>query len=73
MRIFIQKKILSILFTSVNERAQSIVEYRYGLDGELPHTLQELAEKLNVTRERIRQICETTIRSKVRHGMCQVV
>jgi len=63
-----EQKLLDILFLNVNERAQSIVKYRYGLDGELPHTLQELADELTVTRERIRQICEGAIRSRIRHN-----
>lgn len=36
-------------------REQAILTWRYGLDGP-EHTLEEIARKLNITRERVRQI-----------------
>ena len=33
-----------------------VLELRYGLDGEHPRTLDEVGRTFNVTRERIRQI-----------------
>jgi RNA polymerase primary sigma factor len=33
-----------------------VLELRYGLDGEQPRTLDEVGRAFNVTRERIRQI-----------------
>ena len=33
-----------------------MLELRYGLGGEHPHTLEEVGRTFNVTRERIRQI-----------------
>ncbi|MFN4217265.1 MAG: RNA polymerase sigma factor RpoD/SigA [Brevinematales bacterium] len=38
------------------ERERKILEYRFGLNGEEPHSLSEVGEKLNLTKERIRQI-----------------
>ena len=46
------RKILGLL--SVRERR--VLELRYGLDGEQPRTLDEVGRAFNVTRERIRQI-----------------
>lgn len=63
-----EQKILNVLLANVDERAQSIILYRYGLDGESPHTLQELADRLGVTRERVRQICARAINSRIRHN-----
>ena len=40
----------------VTERERQVIEYRYGLDGNAPRTLQECGELLGLTRERIRQI-----------------
>jgi RNA polymerase primary sigma factor len=52
MRAETLKKILSTL--SHSERR--VLELRYGLDGEHPRTLDEVGRTFNVTRERIRQI-----------------
>ncbi|QJR22864.1 RNA polymerase sigma factor RpoD [Brevinematales bacterium NS] len=38
------------------ERERKVIEYRFGLNGEEPHSLSEVGEKLNLTKERIRQI-----------------
>jgi RNA polymerase primary sigma factor len=41
---------------SLSYRERRVLELRYGLDGEHPHTLEQVAGTFNVTRERIRQI-----------------
>ena len=41
---------------SLTERERAVLEMRYGLNGEKPQTLEEIGSKMNVTRERIRQI-----------------
>jgi RNA polymerase primary sigma factor len=38
------------------ERERSVVELRYGLDGNDPKTLEEIGRALGLTRERVRQI-----------------
>jgi RNA polymerase primary sigma factor len=38
------------------ERERKVLELRFGLNGESPHTLDEVGRAFNVTRERIRQI-----------------
>ncbi|MCX7881860.1 MAG: RNA polymerase sigma factor RpoD/SigA [Brevinematales bacterium] len=38
------------------DRERKVIEYRFGLNGEEPHSLSEVGEKLNLTKERIRQI-----------------
>jgi len=37
-------------------RERKIIEYRFGLNGEEPQSLSSIGEKLNLTKERIRQI-----------------
>jgi RNA polymerase primary sigma factor len=52
MRAETLKKILGTL----SHRERRVLELRYGLDGEQPRTLDEVGRTFNVTRERIRQI-----------------
>ncbi|HKQ23936.1 MAG TPA: RNA polymerase sigma factor RpoS [Burkholderiales bacterium] len=40
----------------LNERQRSVIERRYGFNGSEIHTLEQLAQSLNLTRERVRQI-----------------
>ena len=44
-------------------RERRVLELRYGLGGEHPRTLDEVGRKFNVTRERIRQIENHSLRS----------
>ena len=41
---------------TLTHRERRVLELRYGLDGEHPRTLDEVGQTFNVTRERIRQI-----------------
>jgi RNA polymerase primary sigma factor len=41
---------------SLGERQRRVLELRYGLDGGRPHTLEEIGVVFDVTRERVRQI-----------------
>nr|MCU0775611.1 RNA polymerase sigma factor RpoS [Ideonella sp.] len=40
----------------LSSREQDVLGSRYGLDGREPETLEVVAERLNLTRERVRQI-----------------
>ena len=40
----------------LGERERRVLELRFGLNGEAPRTLDEVGRAFNVTRERIRQI-----------------
>lgn len=50
----------------LDEREAKIIEYRFGLNGRTPETLEEVGIKFDVTRERIRQIEVKALR-KLRH------
>jgi RNA polymerase primary sigma factor len=52
------KRILSML----SQRERRVLELRYGLNGETPRTLDEVGRTFNVTRERIRQIENQTLK-----------
>jgi RNA polymerase primary sigma factor len=43
-------------------REREVIEMRYGLSGERPRTLEEVGQAFNVTRERIRQIENHTLK-----------
>lgn len=52
----IRNKILRKMLKTLPERTQDIIKMRYGFDGLDIHTLEEIAQKYNVTRERVRQV-----------------
>lgn len=45
----------------IGDRERMIIEMRYGLTGQNPMTLQEIGEKLKLSRERVRQIEERAL------------
>jgi RNA polymerase primary sigma factor len=47
---------------SLPERDRLVLELRYGLSGEQPYTLEEVGQAFGVTRERIRQIENNTLK-----------
>ena len=57
---------LARLLAPLAEREREILRLRFGLDRGEPHTLEEVGESFNLTRERIRQI-EARAMSKLRH------
>jgi len=46
----------------LDEREAAILQYRFGLDGSTEKTLEEVGEKFDVTRERVRQIQNLALR-----------
>jgi len=48
---------LRTLLEELTPREQHIVNLRFGLDGEDERTLEEIGQSLELTRERVRQIC----------------
>lgn len=47
---------------TLGEREAEILRYYFGLNGTRPHTLEEIGEVLGLTRERVRQIKEKSIK-----------
>ena len=52
----LQKEALDRALDSLPERDRRVLELRYGLGGEEPHTLEHIGRRLGITRERVRQI-----------------
>ena len=56
------KEEVSEILKTLNSREEKIVKLYYGLDGEKPHTLEEIGTQFKFTRERVRQIKERALR-----------
>lgn len=56
------------ILNSLDERERRILILRFGLKGEEPRTLEEVAKEFGITRERIRQIEVTTLK-KIRERL----
>ncbi len=52
--------------STLTQRESDVITLYFGLNGELAMTLEEIGEKFNLTRERVRQIKEKAIR-RLRH------
>jgi RNA polymerase primary sigma factor len=52
----LRRESLRKILGTLSERERCVLEMRYGLDGKHPRTLDEVGRTFNVTRERIRQI-----------------
>ncbi len=53
--------------STLTQRESEVIAYYFGLNGENPMTLEEIGEKFNLTRERVRQIKEKATR-RLRHS-----
>ena len=57
------------LLDDLDERENTILRLRYGLDGQEPMTLKEIGTQINLTRERVRQIEGEALRKINQHIM----
>jgi RNA polymerase primary sigma factor len=56
VEVELRKETLREILAMLSIRERRVLELRYGLNGEHPRTLEEIAPTFNVSRERIRQI-----------------
>ena len=54
--VTLRRETLGKILATLSHRERRVLELRYGLNGEHPRTLDEVGRTFNVTRERIRQI-----------------
>jgi len=60
--IFLDKERAQAILKDLDEREKAIIEMRFGLvEGTEPHTLAQIAKKLGISRERVRQIEDLTM------------
>ena len=60
------KDAILMALKTLTEKEQTVIKYRYGLDGNEPMSLKEIGKRFNLTKERIRQIEKKAIR-RLRH------
>lgn len=68
MRSIVRRRIDDVLNT-LTEREREVIAMRYGLQDGQAHTLEEVARCFQVTRERIRQIEQKSLK-KLKHPSC---
>lgn len=66
MNVSLCKEIERTLST-LDEREADVIRYYFGLSGHQQHTLEEIGEEFGLTRERVRQIKEKTIKKMRNH------
>jgi RNA polymerase primary sigma factor len=59
---FRSEKLKGMMLESLSSREIGVLEMRFGLNDEVPKTLDEIGRKFNVTRERVRQIENQALR-----------
>ena len=59
-------KQIQVVFSTLDKREEKILRMRFGIGKKHDHTLEEVGQEFNVTRERIRQIEEKALK-KLRH------
>lgn len=64
-----QKHELSKFLRCLSEKERIVIKYTYGIDCDHPHELQEIARKINMTTERIRQLRDKAL--KKMQAKCQ--
>jgi RNA polymerase sigma factor (sigma-70 family) len=59
---FANKELVTSLSSSLDERGKNIIEMNFGLNGNSQMTLAEIGKELGLSRERVRQIKEESLR-----------
>jgi RNA polymerase primary sigma factor len=63
----LRKSVRDVVASRLSSREQEVLRMRFGLDGSQGKTLQQIADKLHVSRERVRQI-ETRALRRLRYA-----
>jgi RNA polymerase primary sigma factor len=60
--VSLRREDIELALASLPPRDRQVIELRYGLNGDVPRTLEEVGRAFGVTRERIRQIENNTLK-----------
>jgi RNA polymerase sigma factor (sigma-70 family) len=60
---------LDTLLNTLSESDRKLIEKRFGLNGNIVHTLNQLAEELEIPRERVRRIISNSLGQLRRHSV----
>jgi RNA polymerase primary sigma factor len=66
-----KEQIHAVMGKCLQDREKVVLTLRYGINGHEPHTLEQIGDKLGLTRERVRQIENKSLR-KMLHYMTKV-
>jgi RNA polymerase primary sigma factor len=67
------RKEINRALNTLTQREADIIRFSFGLNGKPAHTLAEISEEFNLTRERIRQIKEKAIRRLKHTTRCRIL
>lgn len=67
------RKEIERALSTLTYREASIIRLYFGLNGKHPHTLEEIGEAFNLTRERVRQIKEKAIKRLKQTTRCKIL
>ncbi len=67
------KREIERTIATLPEREADVIRHYFGLNGLQPHTLEEIGEKLSLTRERARQIKERGLRHLKQASKCKIL
>ena len=62
---------INVVLSKLEPREADIIRLRFGLEGRDPLTLEQVGEKIGVTRERVRQLQEQALR-RLRKNMAKM-
>lgn len=69
-----ERKNIDRLMSQLPKRDQKIIRMRFGLDGNKPMTLERIAKKIGLTRERVRQLESIALKKlRAKYGMQELL
>ena len=61
------------VISTLSDKERDVLKYYFGLDGNAAHTLEDISEKVGLTRERVRQIKEKALRRLLKSSKSKIL